>query len=263
MCAYIQLSGDTLGLLENKALEFYHCDEFQNHDSLMMMMETILQFVHNLTGRNKDPLKLSGHILTSEADILSRARKADDEVASSSLHCYMLILAYVFKDYQGAASRTKGIDPLLAPPYLHPTLSSFITFCTLSLLAIYNNRQGLARRRILSTARRTIERLKRFSCYTPENCLGKLYFLQAELAAVQGKYQHARCMYASAVGVLSEVNDKMMHAIACERSGLFLSSLGDEAASRRYFRKAYEGYIDWGATAKAEQLKKDMPLIVA
>lgn len=263
MCAYIQLSGDTLGLLENKALEFYHCEEFQSHDSLMMMMETILQFVHNLTGRNNDPIRLSGSILTSEADILSRAKEADDEVASSSLHCYLLILAYVFNDYEGAASRTEGMNPLFAPPYLHPTLSCFFTFYSLSLLAVCNNRRGLARRRILSTARRTIKRLKRFSRYTPENCLGKLYFLQAELAALKRKDQDAKCMYASAAGVLSEVNDKMMHAIACERAGLFLDRLGDDAASHRYFRKAYEGYIDWGATAKAEQLKEEIPSIFA
>ena len=60
MCAYIHLSGDSLALFEEKAVDFYQCDAFQKQEASLLMMRTCLQLVHNLTGKSADPLELSG-----------------------------------------------------------------------------------------------------------------------------------------------------------------------------------------------------------
>jgi hypothetical protein len=258
MCAYIHLSGDSLLLLEEKAMECYQCDAFQNQETSLIMLRTTMQLVHNLTGRSEDPLKLSGDFLKDETDILARAAEVQDEVAAGFIHFYSLLLAYVFNDFEAAAAKAGGTCHIFHPPYLHPTMSCPFTFHALALLAVCNQRQWYARRKTLSIARQAIKKLEKFSTHSPENCSGKMYLLQAELAAATGKHKVARCKYASAVGVSSEFGDKMVCAIASERAGRFFQGLGDQPASTRYYRKARSAYKDWGATAKVEQLEKDM-----
>jgi hypothetical protein len=95
--------------------------------------------------------------------------------------------------------------------------------------------------------------------YTPENCLGKAYLLQAELAAVMGKNREASCDYVSAISIATRFGDFMIHAIACERAARFSHGLGDETATMCYFREAHSTYMEWGAIAKVEQLEKEIP----
>lgn len=218
-------------------------------------METCLQYVHNLTGRNADPLRLCGEILKDEADILNRVMDHHDEVGIGFTHFLTLQLSYIFNEYDSAAAKAPEMLHLVQPPYLQPTMACPYTFYSLALLAVYSNRKGRARRHILSVARRSIKKLQQFSNHTPENCLGKTYLLRAEVAAVTGKVETATRMYASAAGVSSEFNDRMMHAIACERAALFFQGLGNELATKRYIRKAHSAYRDWGATAKVKQVE--------
>jgi len=244
-------------------MKFYLCDAFQKQETSLLMMKTSLQLVHNLTGRSDDPLKLSGDYLNDETEILTRAAEAHDSLAAGFLHFFSLLLAYVFNDYEAAAAKAGDMSHIFAPPYLHPTMSCPLTFHSLALLAVCGNRRRRARRKILSTARQAIKKLKKFSAHTPENCLGKMYMLQAEIAAVTGNDCLARCKYASAAGMSAEFGDKMIHAIACERAALLLQACGDEPAAVRYRRKAHSGYKDWGATAKVDQLENEMPWLAS
>ena len=156
-----------------------------------------------------------------EADILACAAEAEDEVAAGFIHFFSLHLAYVFNDYEAAAAKAGDMCHIFQPPYLHPTMSCRFTFHFLALLAVCNQQPWCTRRKKLSIARQPIKKLEKFSAHTPENCVGKMYLLQAELASATGKHDVARCKYASAVGVCSEFGDRMMCAIACVRELVF------------------------------------------
>lgn len=245
--------------MEETITAFFQCGAFQKQETSLLFNKTSLQLVHNLTRRSKDPLKLSGDIVNDEAEILLRAAEAQDNLTPGFLHFFSLTLAYVFNEYEIAAAKAHDMKHIFEPPYLHPSMSCPFTFHALALLAVCNNRPRWVRRKIYANARHTIKTLKRFSGYTSENCLGKVYLLQAEVAAATSKLDAARCMYMSATGVLAEVGDKMMHAIACERAAQFFQARGIELAATRYARKAHVGYAEWGATAKVLDLEKKMP----
>jgi hypothetical protein len=52
----------------------------------------------------KTPLKLQGDILKDEANMLSCMVEAKDEMGLGFLHCYLVILAYIFNDYAAASA---------------------------------------------------------------------------------------------------------------------------------------------------------------
>jgi len=263
-CMYHIFSGDSLIVLEEEAIGFSETFQSQHQGTALRMVLPCIQFVQNLMGKNDDPVKLVGDIINDEsaiANMLAQAAASHDEISLAFINYYLLVLAYVFNDYEAAAEEANRLVRITQPPYLHPSMSSLYAFHALALLAICNNRCGRARRKILSTARHSIKKLKQFSLHTPENCLGNAFLLQAELAAVTGKNREARCHFTSAISVATRFGDLMMHAIACERAACFSSACGDEAAAGSYFREACSAYKDWGAIAKAEQLEKEMPAV--
>lgn len=261
---YHVFSGDSIVTLEKEAIEFSNTFKSHNQETASRMVLPCIQFAQNLMGKNEDPLKLVGAIIKDESkitDMISQAKESHDEMALAFINYYLLVLAYVFNDYEAAAEEARRMQRITSPPYLHPSMSSPYVFYALALLAVYNNRHGYARRRILSIARRCVKKLKNFSLHTPENCLGKALLLQAEVAAVTGKNREARCYFESAISVTTRYHDCMMLAIACERAGRFSSACGDESLATRYFREAHSAYREWGATAKAERLEKEMPMV--
>ena len=197
-CMYHVFSGDSLILLEKEAIGFSDTFKSQNQETASRMVLPCIQFAQNLMGKNDDPLKLVGDIIKDESTVpkmMSQAMASHDDIALAFINYYLLVLAYVFNEYEAAAEEARRISPITGPPYLHPSTSSPYVFYALALLAVYNNRHGFARRRILSTARRCIKKLKRFALYTPENSLGKAFLLQAEVAASYRKESRGAMLF--------------------------------------------------------------------
>ena len=48
------------------------------------------------------------------------------------------------------------------------------------------------------------------------------------------------------------------HAVACERAGRFMSSIGETNSATRYLRQANESYREWGARIKVDQLELEL-----
>lgn len=258
---YQIFSGDSLILLEKVALGYSETFKAHNQETALRILPAGIQFVQNLMGKNSDPMKLVGSSIKDEeivSALLVQAADSHDKISVAFISYYLLLLAYIFNDYEAAAEEAKKLQHITCPPYLHPSMSSPYTFHALSLLAVCDNRKGHARQRILSSAKRSIKKLKQYSLYTPENCLGKAFLLQAELAAVMGRAQEAKCHYVSAISVATRYGDYMMHAVACERAGRFSCECGDETAATRYFREACLAYNEWGAIAKVRQMEREM-----
>ena len=261
---YHIFSGDSLVAFEKEAIGYSETFALHKQDIALRMVLPGIQFAQNLMGKNGDPLKLVGDVVKDEATIsgiLVQAAESNDEISLAFINYFLLVLAYVFNDYEAAAEGALRMERIMHPPYLHPSMSSPYTFYCLALLAVLNNRKGCTRRKILSMVRRSIKKLMKFSLRTPENCLGKAYLLQAELAATTGKNQEARCNYVSAISVAARFGDFMIHAIACERAARLCTKCGDEPAAISYFREACSAYTEWGAFAKADQLNKEIPAL--
>ena len=252
---YMIFSGDSLVRIEVEATRFLNVAVERKQDNSLRIMRPTLQLAYSLTGNASVPFDL-------ESD-LARAQEAHDVAGICIIHFSLLLTAYVFHDYETAVAQAEGIKPFLVPPFVHPGLSCFPTFYALSLLAVIDKFRGRQRKKVMATVRDKIKLLKQFAMYSPENCLGKTYFLQAEVAVVDGKDALAWSKYVGAISVANEFDDMMIRAIVCERAAIFLQRQRKTALSTKYLMESYSAYQKWGATAKVEQMEKDMPQIVS
>jgi hypothetical protein len=213
--------------------------------------------VQNLTGKSDNPLILTGDFFREED--LTRAEEAHDEISMGLVRFAKLILAYIFSNFETAAREAEGTEHMLFAPFVNPGFSSILAYYSVALITVAGNRHGYARRRLLSKARKSLKRLKYFAKCIPENCLDKIFLVEAELAVVTGNYTSARYKYVIAIALSAEFGDLMLRAIACERVAAFLRDRGDESGANHYFREAHLAYTSWGGIAKVESLEKDMP----
>jgi predicted ATPase len=229
----------------------------QKQETGLLLLRPALQFVQNLTGKSENPLILIGDFFR-EGD-LTRAEELHDEVSVCVVHLLKLILAYTFSNFETAAREAEDMEPILFASFLHPGFSSILTYYSVALVTVAGNHHGYARKRLVAKARKSLKMLKSFSKYVPESCLDKIYFVEAELAAVTGNYMSARDKYMITIALSAQFGDLMLRSIACERVAAFLRDRADESGANHYFREAHSAYTSWGAIAKVEQLEKDMP----
>lgn len=106
-------------------------------------------------------------------------------------------------------------------------------------------------------------RLEALARSCPENFQHKVALLDAELCALQGERWEAVEQYDRAIELARQSEHAQDEAIANERCGRLLLSLGRERAAQGYLGDALRGYLHWGATAKAEALLRELPSLAA
>jgi hypothetical protein len=253
---YMLFSGaSTVEAVEEKMREYYKTAIRFKQDTALATIRPCLKFLGILMGKDNVP------ILTAFKEDLKLANAAKDEFASWAIHFFQLLLAFIFNEYDTAADEANALEHYMKL-HLHPGFSGVLTSFCLSRLTEARQKRGLARRRLLSSVKTNMKKLKNFSECVPENCLHKLHFVQAELAIVNGDNDLAKRKYESTFTLASEVDVPWMRALASERFGIFLQDQGDEPGAICKFRKAYTAYHEWGATAKAHQLERRVPTIL-
>ena len=250
---YMLFSGvSTIEAVEEKMREYYKTAITFKQDTALGTLRPCLKFLGILMGKDHVPLS------TAFNEDLQLANDANDEFASWAIHFFQLLLSYIFNEYDTAANEAKALEHYMKL-HLHPGFSGVLTSFCLSRLTEARRKRGLERRRLLSSVKANMKKLKIFSEYVPENCLHKLHFVEAELAIVYGNNDLARSKYESTISLASEVDVPWMCALASERFGLFLQDQGDEPGALCKFQKACTAYRQWGATAKARQLERRVP----
>ncbi|XYH93163.1 protein kinase domain-containing protein [Sorangium sp. So ce1128] len=221
------------------------------------------QLVACLTGqtRGRTSLDSDGVVLNEELAALNEKEHA---IAFYYKHVYLLFLHVLYGEHDGAleaaadaarfAEDVKGI--------YWPANAAF-----LEALA----RAGLAREAADREARKEHEaaitplraQLEALARSCPSNFQHKVALLDAELCVLRGERWEAIEQYDHAIELARENEYPQDEAIANERCGRFLRSLGRERAAQGYLGDAFRAYLHWGATAKAEALLFEFPSVAA
>lgn len=247
-------SGETLGPIEEETAGFCETAESLKQEVALSLLRPDLKFLRILMSKIRRPCDQE----MLQAD-LAISVEANDISHQSIIHFLQCFLAYIFCDFETAAKEATKFETILQLPYIHPGFSCLVTFHALAFLAVAPNHFGLARKKILKGARRSLRILEHFArTAVPENCLQSLNLVQAELESLNQNCNVARGKYVVAIAVAIKAKNMMMHALACERFALFLRKIGDESGALENFQEAYSAYRSWGAFAKAELLEKEI-----
>ena len=110
------------------------------------------------------------------------------------------------------------------------------------------------KRKHVKGAKKVIKRMKFLAKECPENNLHKLYILQGELCALEGKLEMALKLYNQAINHAMEQGVTQLQALAQERASVALQRLGDPTSTKhseaiKFMKQAIASYERWGAAA--------------
>jgi predicted ATPase/signal transduction histidine kinase/ActR/RegA family two-component response regulator len=178
-------------------------------------------------------------------------------------HLFDAMAAYAFEQYPQALERTRRAEPYLGSAACMPSIPAWHFYHALSLLACYAGMDGIHQAAARRQINRLQQKLKRWARHAPMNYLHKWQLVQAELKRVQGKIREAAEWYELAISGAREHGYLNEEALANELAARFYLALGKVMYARMYMAEAHSRYRQWGANAKAAQLEKSYPGLLA
>ncbi len=202
----------------------------------------VLQIVGSLLGQSE----VSANADHNDLSISN----AEDAVAHGYVYVLRLYYATLFNDFQGAASILE-----LADRYAKALAGS-------PLLIIYRFAEGLVglrsgTREGQQRAERSLRRLKRWQDAGAPHAEPKRLILQAEIAWNNGATTRALESFERAADSARRQGLANDEALAYELAARACEAKGRADFSTLFARNAYQAYLRWGATAKANQLARE------
>ncbi|XYH93162.1 protein kinase domain-containing protein [Sorangium sp. So ce1128] len=220
------------------------------------------QLVACLTEQTRGRTSLTSVVVLSEE--LAKLNEKEHPLAFYYERAYRLFLHVLYGEHEAALAAATDVGRLAAE-----LTGEYWVVNVVFLEALA--RAGLARSAEDPEARKEHEaaiephrsRLEALARSCPSNYRHKVALLDAELCALRGERWEAIEQYDHAIELAHENEYAQEEAIASERCGRFLLSLGRERAAQGYLGDAFRGYLHWGATAKAEALLFEFPSLAA
>jgi hypothetical protein len=248
--------GENLGSLEQSLRAFHRklCDIGQ--DAMIRWIQPCLQYVLIMQTPPRvsvweDLTTLSGEVM-DESEYLEEARTSNQKMMLMMTWTFKSLLAYNFGCYEIAEMMYYAMDGILglyriafvAPPYHF-----------FGAMIFYERYRTTRRMKHLKIARKHVKRLKRFEAAGNPNVSAFVLSLEAEaLSLKSGDVTALVSAYTKAIDALKA--ERLVHreALANERMGFILHSLGIHDLANTYVEIALSLYAEWGATAKYEWL---------
>jgi hypothetical protein len=220
--------------------EFGQMNTLLAHKMVQQMVRILMK------GASPDPgLKLTGDLMDQDK-VLKQLDDAGDELMTSALHRYRIILACYIGAYEtGSNIAIEWSDRAIKLLPGQPT-NLMVRFC--SALCCYAHFRASGKKKFLKEAKRQHKFIRRWSersnAHNP-NSVHREIFLSAELDAACGKTRSAYTKFESAILMAGRRGVIQDQALANERFAAYCEEKNDmeEASFRR--QKAIALYTEW------------------
>ncbi|QCP52663.1 PAS domain S-box protein [Trinickia violacea] len=233
-----------------KAIEFVKRFNFRHvHD----ILSSIQQFIQRLHGRSGD------QALIEDATI--EAQMTEGGIAV--VNCFHWILQiqrhYLLGEPEKALACAAKAKPLLWSGRCHIQFANYCFYYSLALAAVHSTASTDRQAEIQAEIAANIQAFERWAQSCPVTFAHKHLLLRAELARLDGHEMQAVQLYEQAARLASERGFVQDRALANELAGQCCLASGLERAARAYLREARDGYSQWGAHGKVDQLDRRYP----
>lgn len=216
--------------------------------SFLNILKPRAQMVHNLMGRSKDPLVMTGQIMDQQK-CLQSWKMISHKRALNQLALCRMYLAYFFHDFELAGELSASqIPPSEVGPM--PWLVSRFLFQGLIAFALARKSQ---RRRHVRAGMKYLRQIEAYFKAGNVNCHHMMLLLRAErrsLGHAEPKEDYDRAISAAGrVGVMHH------QALANELAGSYFLRRKDSYSAEVYISRAIDLYRQWGALAKANHME--------
>jgi PAS domain S-box-containing protein len=241
---------DEVWLESIKAIEFVNRINFRHVHNILSGIQS---FIHRLRGRPGDQTVIE--------DTTMEAQIADHGIAV--VICFYWILQvqrhYLLGEPEKALACAANARPLLWSGRCHIQFANYCFYYSLALAAVHSTASTDRQAEIQADLAANIQAFERWAQSCPVTFAHKHLLLRAELARLNGHEMQAMQLYEQAARLASEHGFVQDQALANELAGQCCLASGLERAAHAYLREARDGYSQWGAHGKVDQLDRRYP----
>lgn len=223
------------------------------------------QLTHNLLGKNEDVKKLVGNCFNAEKELKKRsAANAQDLIILRSMHQCQVMLLLIMNEYILAEAEITRFESVKEEASTHFAKCFTITLYALCFIARAKQSVNAVRSVYTSKAQAYMKQLQ---VYTKEgnntDIVHLMSLVDAEMAILKKKKEEVVMKhFKEAIKGCTKAGLFVFAGIASERAGEYVyDNMNDPERMDRYFVRAHQAYMDYGAKVKIEQLKKNYPKV--
>jgi predicted ATPase/GAF domain-containing protein len=242
-----------------RASERFAAFAFENkNEAVYQTIRLQQQFLDSLAGRVRPGTLLDGDDFNAE-ECLALVTRASFGCGIAFYHIIRLILLYTYGRPDEALAAAASAREVLGAVMAMPIEATFHFYEALALCARAGDvdaAQALADRALL---RDNCDKLARWADNCPENFEHKYLLVRAEEARITGRPLEAEELYDQAITSARRNGFVQYEALASALCGEFYRERHRTFIAPAYLRAAYDGYVQWGAPAKAARIARNFP----
>jgi len=258
---YSYWMGKELSELKNETIAYSNAIKKINQEISLIWNEIYRQTIFNLCDDTENPWHLVGEAY-DESKMLLIQQQSNDVTGLFHLYLNKLHLAYLFH-LPAAVEYATVAEKYIAGGTGQLVIPIFYFYDSLAWLAAYSEVEKIQQQQILEKVKANQLKMHRWADSAPMNYLHKYYLVEAEKYRVLQQYLDAIDYYDRAIFIAKENGYINEEALANELAGRFYLEWGKQKIAQTYLVDAYYCYIRWGAQAKAEDLSKRYPELLA
>ncbi|CAH1219731.1 Adaptive-response sensory-kinase SasA [Paenibacillus allorhizoplanae] len=252
------LQGVALSELYEYLVKNYRILEQTNHHDTLLMMEMLRMVILNLEGKTLNPL-LIGNDEGEEERFVRKLEVHSNQVIIHVFSVKKMMLSFLFGQYDDAVNMGRMAESRQVASFGLFHIPENYFYFVLSITAKFPEASLSDRKWFTKQVKKMLRKMEKWSSHCPENFLHLSLLMRAEWDRVTGHGRRAEQRYENAIRQAREQGFIQHEAIASELAGRYYKQIGRERIAKTYFVDAYFGYVNWGAKAKADDLRLRYP----
>ena len=200
-------------------------------------------------------------LMDSEAALEDVDRSSASTLAAGAI--LRLQLAFLLRDLPAARAHAATAEPLLSALTRASSRADYNFYRALSLAASSDGASEHDRAQWLEEIRTERDQFETWAHTCPENHRHRHLLLDAETLRLEGRPLEAAERYEEAINAATEARFLQDAATASELAGRYHLGAGRKRLATHHLRAAVEGFLRWGARAKAEALQEEHGTLIA
>jgi predicted ATPase/signal transduction histidine kinase/serine phosphatase RsbU (regulator of sigma subunit)/tRNA A-37 threonylcarbamoyl transferase component Bud32 len=258
-CNHKLFTGESLNEVEQKYAQYSQMILKFKHEYSIYYTKICRQMVLNLLGyASTNKCLLIGEDF-NEQETLPILIETNNACTLFFVYTAKTILSYLFNNYEPATENAGLGEKYITSAPGMMVVGQHNFYYSLSLIAFYSQIDAEDKTSCLKKLASNQEQMKTWAFHAPMNYQHKYDLIEAEKARVFGNVVEAMALYDKAIQGARENQYLHEEALAYERAAEFYLALGREEIAQLYMTKAHYGYVQWGATAKVQDLEAEYP----
>ncbi|UJR84671.1 AAA family ATPase [Sandaracinus amylolyticus] len=259
---WMHYCGHPLAELEREAATYSTIFAQLEQNAAFRRCDMLRQTLLNLMGRSAHPIEFRGETY-DDSEIETLTAKGDDATSRFFFHSNKVMLGYLFDRADQAVHHGDRAKTLLESVTGLPDLPYWTFWDALARARASESARGKRSKALLGEARAHAAKLAKWGRFAPMNYQHKHDLVAAEIARIEGDATRARELYDLAIEGATAHGYAQEAALACELAARFHRGRARRELASWYLRRAHEGYLRWGAIAKADALEAAFPELAA